>query len=89
MEPTLQWIRKGQGIAFGRQGNDFHIIHDYQITETEITAGYHVRTTNAREAVIHYATAISERITRSLLQQLEADGYNPVTGTKQPEPKEV
>ena len=83
MPNSITWLKRGRGIAFGRDGGSFHVIHDYTTDENGDYTGYpHLQTTNVREAVISYVQAIAYRMECEMLAQYEAEGYDPETGQK-------
>lgn len=66
----VRWGRRGKDTEIVLLGDDFHVTRG---GETAVTA-------NAREAVIMYASAIEARTQRTAFDELEAFGYNRITG---------
>lgn len=82
MIQNVTWIKKGRGVLFGRDGDAFHILHDYEDSGDGFTGSVHLVTTNAREAIMNYSSAIADRIAKELLVQMEKEGYDRNTGEK-------
>ena len=84
MAQNITWLKRGRGVAFGRDGINFHVIHDYVIDENgEYHGAPHIQTTNAREAIMTYTLAVANRMAGELLDQFAAEGYNRNSGQKE------
>jgi hypothetical protein len=81
---AVTWIKKGRGVLFGQEGENFIVALDYTTDDAgRIVVTTEIRTLNLRAACIVYSDAIAARILRALLNDFEKQGYDPYTGEKE------
>ena len=76
MPQHITWLKRGRGVAFGRDGGNFHVVHDYKIDENgDYHGNPHIQTTDVLEAIINYTEAVSTRMAAEMISQFAFEGH--------------
>lgn len=69
---AIEWLKRGRGSLFGREGMVYHVLHNYEEAETGYTGNPHIITCSLKEAVTNYTDAIAAHMHKEMLEQFGA-----------------